>query len=648
MRHPKYRPDIDGLRAVAILAVVGYHAFPSAVSGGFIGVDIFFVISGFLISSIIFDSLETNNFSFSGFYARRIRRLFPALVLVLGACWLFGWYVLLPDEFIQLGKHLAAGIGFISNFILLNEVGYFDNAAETKPLLHLWSLGIEEQFYIFWPLLLGLVWRSNVNFLLVTLLIAIVSFLVNISFSLPYPSPSAFYSPFSRFWELMVGGLLAYIVLHKKHWLAMSQMHDNLRAISGCLLIALAITMIGREDVFPGWLALMPTAGTFLLISSPAAWLNRKILSRPAIIFIGLISYPLYLWHWVLLSYSNILGYTGIKPRLIAVGLSLMLAWITYEFLEKPTRERDKTYSLYTLITIALVLLGIGALTYSGVIPPRNNTPGIVKAADAVSDWDYPAGFNPGHIEKIPVFIKNGTKDKVLFIGDSHIEQYAPGIVKLIDSDPANTKTAIFATSGGCPPIPNVYEDHLPECSADFRGTIIRYALSNDIESVVIGASWSNLIKKQKSEAGQHRYYYLLNGEKKYFDNEGIPYALQQLETLLGSISKHKPVYLVIDNPNGPEYDPKTFFSGTRLTGISDNTVYFRKYGIAQRKLRDLMIKMADRAGAMVIDPVNHFCIDNLCRTTLDDGTPIYKDAGHIRPFYVKEHIKFMDITVKY
>ena len=155
--HPSYRPDVDGLRAIAVLSVIGFHAFPSAVHGGFVGVDIFFVISGYLISSIILKSLDRGKFDFWDFYSRRIRRIFPALVVVLLACLAFGWYVLLADEFQQLGKHTAGGAAFVSNVVLWREVEYFDTAAELKPLLHLWSLGIEEQFYLFWPLMLMMV-----------------------------------------------------------------------------------------------------------------------------------------------------------------------------------------------------------------------------------------------------------------------------------------------------------------------------------------------------------------------------------------------------------------------------------------------------------------------------------------------------------
>lgn len=180
LTHPKYRPDIDGLRAIAILSVIGFHAFPFLVQGGFIGVDIFFVISGFLISTIIFGSLERGNFSFVEFYIRRINRIFPALLLVLITCFAFGWFVLLSDEYKQLGKHIAGGAGFISNFIFWNESGYFDNVAEAKPLLHLWSLGVEEQFYIIWPLLLWLAWKRHLNLLSIAIIVAVISFALNI------------------------------------------------------------------------------------------------------------------------------------------------------------------------------------------------------------------------------------------------------------------------------------------------------------------------------------------------------------------------------------------------------------------------------------------------------------------------------------
>src|SRR6188768_2812844 len=177
--HPKYRPDIDGLRAVAVLAVVAFHAFPGRLSGGFIGVDVFFVISGYLISTIIFENLDKGTFSFAEFYARRIKRIFPALLIVLAASVVAGWYTLLADEYKQLGKHVAAGAGFVSNLVFWAEAGYFDLTSPAKPLLHLWSLGIEEQFYIVWPLLLWIAWKQKFSLLTLSVCVAILSFSLN-------------------------------------------------------------------------------------------------------------------------------------------------------------------------------------------------------------------------------------------------------------------------------------------------------------------------------------------------------------------------------------------------------------------------------------------------------------------------------------
>ena len=217
LTHPNYRADIDGLRAIAVIAVVFYHAFPGSkvLTGGFIGVDIFFVISGYLISTIIIGNLERGSFSFIEFYSRRIRRIFPALLTILIASIVFGWFALLAYEYKQLGKQIAGGAGFISNFLFWQESGYFDNAVDTKPLLHLWSLGIEEQFYIIWPLILWLAFKKRVYVFTMLITIMAASFSLNIN-EVTSNGVAAFYSPQTRFWELLAGSILAYLTLHKK------------------------------------------------------------------------------------------------------------------------------------------------------------------------------------------------------------------------------------------------------------------------------------------------------------------------------------------------------------------------------------------------------------------------------------------------
>ena len=312
LSHPKYRPDIDGLRAVAVLAVVAFHAFPNSVRGGFIGVDVFFVISGYLISTILFENLDKGTFSFTEFYARRIKRIFPALLVVLIACFTFGWFALLADEYKQLGKHIAAGAGFISNFILWNEAGYFDNSAETKPLLHLWSLGIEEQFYIVWPLFLWFAWKRKFNLLIITIVVAIISFALNLN-GVKQDMVATFYSPLSRFWELLCGSLLAWVTLYKKDacsnikhkidtWLshtiyrtqqeADGKRLENILSFTGLLLLLYGFWRINKTLSFPGYWALVPVLGAVLIITAgPKAWVNRTILSHKVLLIIKMSLY---------------------------------------------------------------------------------------------------------------------------------------------------------------------------------------------------------------------------------------------------------------------------------------------------------------------------------------------------------------------
>lgn len=365
LSHPKYRPDIDGLRAVAVLAVVAFHAFPSWVKGGFIGVDVFFVISGYLISTIIFENLDRGTFSFSEFYTRRIKRIFPALILVLIACFAFGWFFLLADELNQLGKHIAAGAGFVSNLVLWNEAGYFDNSAETKPLLHLWSLGIEEQFYIIWPLLLWFAWKRKFNLLTITIIVAIATFVLNVK-GVKQDMVATFYSPQSRFWELLSGSLLAWVTLYKKDAFSNIKIKievllsrivynekqegdgktlANVLSFVGLFLLAYGFWRINKELSFPGKWALVPVLGAVLIITAGSkAWVNRTILSNKIAVWFGLISFPLYLWHWPLLSFARIVEseVPSRNIRIAAVVLSILLAWLTARFIEKPIRLGKK------------------------------------------------------------------------------------------------------------------------------------------------------------------------------------------------------------------------------------------------------------------------------------------------------------------
>jgi len=376
-----HRPDIDGLRAIAVLAVVAYHA-TKRISGGFVGVDVFFVISGFLISGIIISGLERGSFSLTEFYVRRIRRIFPALLLVLVSSWMLGWMVLEPQAYALLGQHMVAGAAFASNILLWSEFGYFDPAAAFKPLLHLWSLGIEEQFYLVWPLMLIFATTRKWPALFPICILLSASFLVNIAGVQNNPV-GTFYLPFSRFWELLGGGLLAYLHLHYRDELdarlsfvicQVGRFSVSLRSVasvSGFLLVALSIYAIDETSRFPGWWALLPTTGAMLLIAVGSnGIINRTLLASKWMVYIGLISYPLYLCHWPLLTFGRMTSIGMDHPRLITlsmVALAFVLSVLTYQFVEKPLRYgyRCQAKAVARGLLGAMVLsAALGALTY--------------------------------------------------------------------------------------------------------------------------------------------------------------------------------------------------------------------------------------------------------------------------------------------
>jgi peptidoglycan/LPS O-acetylase OafA/YrhL len=504
--HPKYRPDVDGLRAVAILAVLGFHAFPEYLGGGFVGVDVFFVISGFLISSIIFSNLEQGSFSYAGFYARRIRRIFPALALVLIACLVFAWFWLLPGEYVELGRYTAAGVAFVSNLLSWSHAGYFDKAADTKPLLHLWSLGVEEQFYIVWPLLVGLCWRFRFNFLAVTLLVALASFTVNAATASAYPIAD-FYSPLSRFWELMLGGLLAYAALHRPELLPK---RIDLCAVVGLALIVAAALLLDQKDEFPGWWALGPTLGAFLVIAArPEAWVNRYILGNRVMVGIGLISYPLYLWHLPLLVFARIIGTETPPPweRALLLAASFVLATATYLLVERPVR-----FSLPTRVAVpALVTVMAAALLSSLLIVqeagvPKRFGPGLQgyftflykfgPGGDArygscwVSEQTAADGYG-GRCVDAP----RPGQQLMLLWGDSHAARFYPGL-RIADS--GRHRIAQF-TRNLCSPILALGRHPLCDAADDF---IMGEVRSLKPSVVVLFAYWDHYLDTREGDPG--------------------------------------------------------------------------------------------------------------------------------------------------
>ncbi|HEY6894201.1 MAG TPA: acyltransferase family protein [Rhodanobacteraceae bacterium] len=487
-----YRRDIDGLRAFAVLAVVAFHAFPWLMPGGFVGVDVFFVISGYLISGLISQRLAEGRFTFADFYARRIKRIFPALIVVVAAVFAFGWIVLLPGELEALGKHIAAGMGFVSNFALWSEAGYFDPSAATKPLLHLWSLGIEEQFYLVWPLALVAFakWRRSALPLIVV--VGVVSFAINLATVAKWPV-AAFYSPASRFWELQVGCLLAAMTASPGHR-APSPAAANAMAAIGAALLAISVFFLDDKLGYPGFWALLPTLGALLLIAAgPQAWFNRNVLAQPAAVAVGLISYPLYLWHWPLLSFASISarGIPSFGVRVAAVLASVALATATYLLIEKPIRfGATWKRKIPALVALAFVVGAAGYAAFAAHGVPTRFPPEIRALASFAYEYKTDARYphcwlsNQQPPEEFAPYCIDASagRERVVLWGDSHAARLYPGL-KAVFGD---TLALSQLTRDACPPILGLgYE----LCQAS-NAWILREIEKLRPETVVLFSGW--------------------------------------------------------------------------------------------------------------------------------------------------------------
>jgi peptidoglycan/LPS O-acetylase OafA/YrhL len=551
-----YRADIDGLRAISILAVIGFHAFPAFVPGGFVGVDVFFVISGYLISSLIFTELQAGTFSFVDFYSRRAKRILPALLVVLVVVWGAGWRRLMAADFAHLGGDIAAGASYVSNFLFWNQTGYFDRAAEYKPLLHLWSLAVEEQFYFLFPFAVFAAWKKRFNLLLGICVIGILSFAANVALVYPDRRPAAFYLPHARFWELMIGSALAYAaVFQKAVWPESAKISRNLLAGLGIVLLFWAMYKLNPTKHFPGFWALVPTAGAaFLIISGENAWINRTILSNRICVFVGLISYPLYLWHWPLLSFAR-MGQDEELSRttLIAlVALAFVLAWATYQFVEKPVRFGRLPLSPLAMPAL-LAAIALFVVTPAGIV--TSIAEGFPKRLPAALQWTkadenetfaaYRAGscFVTGKSDFPDNCVDPPNSDEPLILvwGDSLAAHLYPGLRSL--QERFRFRLAQFTVSS-CPPLLGVDLSYASFCKENNSRVFSRLrALKPDW--VVLSAQWfspnevhidwsalNDTIAAVKSEGVRH---VVVVGPGPYWRG-GFPECLQRYYVRHGSV----------------------------------------------------------------------------------------------------------------
>ena len=665
--HGAHRRDIDGLRAIAILTVLGYHARSAWLPGGFVGVDIFFVISGYLISGILFGGLQRSSFSFADFYARRIKRIFPALLLVLVSVSVFGWFALFTDEYQLLGKHVAAGAAFVANFVLWREAGYFDPAAQFKPLLHLWSLGIEEQFYLIWPPLLCLLAWRRIKPLPVLIAITLGSFALNV-FWVGAHEARTFYWPATRLWELSLGGILACV--HSGEADAPARRPErlgvsgaNLIAAVGLALLLVSVGLLSDHQQFPGWRAALPTSGALLLIAAgPRSWINRVLLANPAMVFVGLISYPLYLWHWPLLSFQRLLAGGEEMPAtktLATLALALLLAWLTYRFVEQPIRTSRWRLRPSLALASGATLAGIiGLLSFAQVIEPRSSRYDLEKIIGASGLYAYPGPHleilpDAGSANNQPVRMQGQSSQSVLFMGDSQVEQYYPRIDWLLTNHPLETKSVIFSTSGGCPPLPHVHENHMPQCEGLVERDIALARLPQ-VDTVVLAANWSRYFNGPTGPE-IYSYYYddgsIRGGIENRYGSMASEHAFAALESMLdGFIQDGKRVYIVLPSPSAPAFQPRLMIPRS-LTDL--------RFQVAVPEIRtsevvahmqpvvDRLREIAARTGAGVIDPLHWLCREATCALLTADGEPVYKDSGHLNPLYVRQNVGYLDGLVR-
>lgn len=633
--HPKYRPDIDGLRGIAVLLVVGYHAFPSIFPGGFIGVDIFFVISGYLISTIILQNLSQNTFSFVDFYSRRVRRIFPALIVIFASCYTLGWFVLLPHEFKQLGKHLAGGSTFISNFILWNESGYFDNTAITKPLLHLWSLGIEEQFYIAWPLILWAAYKNKINILVITFSIILVSFTCNIWF-VYQDLVAAFYSPITRVWELLFGALLAYKSISHTFKVE-NNSYISLLAIA---ILIIGVLIIDKNNHFPGAWALLPTLATTVLIAvGPNSYFNQTLLSNRVLVWFGLISFPLYLWHWPLLSFARIIEAEAVSAnaRIVIVMLSIFLAWITFTLIEKPFRYGLNGFAKVVVLTFTLMFIG-----YCGFNSFDRN--GLEFRGPQIIGKDRGYDGGPGGTmirscglpEDISIDFTcwQDTRPTIRYalVGDSKAEALHGGLVRT--STPEGRW--LFIGSGSkATPLPIITSE--PLYSKYQHGSVVAInsiAENKQIEVVLI--------------ASATRALFQLKNDTDIEDLDGSPnyqIALDGLQKVINVLkSANKKIVLLVDNPTLPHPEdclPRITTSDF-LNRVLKQTMNQRcvlsldRHLELSRKYRQLLSTLVDNNKGVVtlFDPTPFLCnqTSRIC-TTSQNGRLLYGGTDHISDY---------------
>ena len=494
----QYRPEIDGLRAIAVVPVILFHAGVRLLSGGFIGVDIFFVISGYLITTIILAELKVGTFSIVHFYERRARRILPALFVVMGLCMPFAWLWLMPSDLNEFAASIIAVLGFASNIFFWLQDDYFDAATEWKPLVHTWSLAVEEQFYVLFPIFLLLAWRSRRKWIVVILAVVSLLSLALAQYGASVKPVATFFLLPTRMWELAMGSLLAFY-LEDKHRDELSPVLHQVLSLAGLGLIIYGLLTFNQDTPFPSWYALIPTVGAGLIIvfGVPGTFVGG-LLGNRVLVGVGLVSYSAYLWHQPLLSLARHRSLPDLNALIIGciVALTFGLAYLTWRYLERPFRDKrivSKGFLWRSALisTVTLASLGIGMqLTTSDFQSEAKKEARRLFRADICmfgTEQTYKTLLEnhchqPQALPARENFEQSWASETFVLYGDSVAAHLYPGLARI-----GRRHQIIQLTGGACKAIRSVPTER---CQDFYDWFVDEYVSTEDAKAILISSNW--------------------------------------------------------------------------------------------------------------------------------------------------------------
>jgi peptidoglycan/LPS O-acetylase OafA/YrhL len=633
-----YRPDVDGLRAVAVLLVVFFHAFPEYLSGGYIGVDVFFVISGFLISGIIFRKLDAGCFSFFDFYARRVRRIFPALIFLFVLLLAAGALLLTASEYLELGREVIWGTFFAENIYLIkNTGGYWDLATEMMPLMHLWTLAVEEQYYIFYPILSLLIfrlWKKGRGAVLWALWLASFAFCL---FQYTAHPIGTFFSLHTRFWELCSGCLLAYYfpVVEKRLQEPSCRFIGEVLPWAGLAVILVSAFLLTGEDRYPGALTLLPVLGSAAVICGTKSSLNRAVLSLPAFVTVGLLSYTVYLWHWPVLAFARLLNGRELPDYSVRFGLVLLafaLSAVSFYAFELPVRRKKATGRLVAVLSaVMLALAGTGyVIKNTGGLPQRLGSDDVAFAGQLRNTFprrtDFCVRTYGFEDRQLLCYAAEGAPASAAVLGDSHAEHLLSGLTAKRENR-ASASSYLLLGVPSTPPLLDVWRK-TTEPSAE-KGAVPkqtealnRVMADGRITTVVLASRWNNFLSGRtfnwKNAPG--------------YDPQDVKQRLAAFEFLLDKTVSAltragKNVILVEDVPSFP-FTPDSCKRPFRE--MKNCSVPRSEFDLSVRGANRILESVAARhGGALIYAAWKPFCDAAYCYMVKDNAA-YYHDNNHL------------------